>query len=505
MFFFCFITILSLSILLNLSKANATAPSLIVINEVEYNIIQSGEWFELYNNTDISITLSGWKIIDNQGIGDIIPDLIIEPHGFAVVAATSSGFTGFYDATGLNVVYLNDGKIGNGLANSGDILILKDSDNQEIDKISYGGNEDGLNPPIPNVAGSGHSLERCPVGQDTNSASDFIDQDSPTPGQGILPNEPPIAEAGSDQRITLGQTINFNSSFSFDPDGQIISYYWDFGDGEDSDEANPAYTYHEPGQFTVTLTVIDDSGTSVSDQVVIYVDWPFYSSNIILNELLPNPAGDENTDEYIELYNNGTFPIDLASWKVADKSGSYYIINNKDFPSTIIPAGGYFIIYRSISGMSLNNSGGEDIYLYSPDEQQKDFTSYTDSANEDYSYSRTDQGWQWSMTLTPGYANIITSDDSEDGSTKAKSTKAKSTKKASSKSSGSILGAEKAEAASDLPSSHHFSDKIEPNNQSSGPRWYLLLWLLLIAAFTSLVILRFLLWRKNRYGDVKQE
>ena len=209
------ILILSLSILLNLSKTQAAESSEIVINEVEYDSLQSGtdtayEWFELYNNTEEPIVLSGWTISDAYGT-DIIPDLIIEPYDFAIIAATSY-FTENYDPTDLNIVYLDDGKIGNGLSNTGDLLVLKDEIGQEVDRISYGSNTDGLNPSVPDVE-AGHSIERCPAGEDTDSASDFIDQASPTPGEGILPNEPPVVEAGGNQTITLGQIVNFNSFF----------------------------------------------------------------------------------------------------------------------------------------------------------------------------------------------------------------------------------------------------------------------------------------------------
>ena len=39
--------------------------------------------------------------------------------------------------------------------------------------------------------------------------------------------------------------------------GSIVSWHWDFGDGGSSEEANPLYTYQNPGLYTVSLTVID--------------------------------------------------------------------------------------------------------------------------------------------------------------------------------------------------------------------------------------------------------
>ncbi len=60
-------------------------------------------------------------------------------------------------------------------------------------------------------------------------------------------------------------TVQFSSAASKDPDGSITEYLWDFGDGEQSPEPNPIYTYSEPGVYEVTLTVTDDHGTTAQD------------------------------------------------------------------------------------------------------------------------------------------------------------------------------------------------------------------------------------------------
>lgn len=47
---------------------------------------------------------------------------------------------------------------------------------------------------------------------------------------------------------------------SVDYDGTIVSWSWDFGDGNTSTQQNPTHTYSENGDYNITLTVTDDSG-----------------------------------------------------------------------------------------------------------------------------------------------------------------------------------------------------------------------------------------------------
>jgi PKD repeat protein len=76
---------------------------------------------------------------------------------------------------------------------------------------------------------------------------------------------PPIANVGGAYSGIVGTPIDFNGAGSSDPDGTIVSYAWDFGDGGTATGATPAHTYAVDGTFTVTLTVTDSDGLSDSD------------------------------------------------------------------------------------------------------------------------------------------------------------------------------------------------------------------------------------------------
>jgi PKD repeat protein len=88
----------------------------------------------------------------------------------------------------------------------------------------------------------------------------------------VRSNAGPTAVASAD--VTSGDgplTVTFTGSGSLDPDGSIVSYQWDFGDGDASTEADPTHTY-SPGIHTATLTVTDDEGATATATVTIDVN-----------------------------------------------------------------------------------------------------------------------------------------------------------------------------------------------------------------------------------------
>gem|GEM_PF-2051551 len=75
-----------------------------------------------------------------------------------------------------------------------------------------------------------------------------------------------------EQRV-VGEAITFDASASFDPDGTIVTYVWNFGDGNTAREEVPTVThsYTAAGNYTVQLKVVDDHGISHSNTTTITV------------------------------------------------------------------------------------------------------------------------------------------------------------------------------------------------------------------------------------------
>ena len=194
-----------------LEAQNEIKPGDVVINEVYYDAAgqePQGEWIELYNNTPSPITLDNWSIADNYTARypkslDKISSSSILPKNFLIIASNEEVFRNLFPAFNGQIVVISDGKIGNGLSNTGDSLILKDKEGNIIDQISYGNDSSIHNPAIPKVK-EGHSIERYPAGKDTDSYSDFIDQEIPTPGQPAT--QPPSQE--SEQTHSPSQNSN---------------------------------------------------------------------------------------------------------------------------------------------------------------------------------------------------------------------------------------------------------------------------------------------------------
>ena len=89
----------------------------------------------------------------------------------------------------------------------------------------------------------------------------------------VNPNSAPTAVATATP--DTGQaplTVAFSSALSVDTDGSIVSWFWDFGGGNQSTAANPNYTFATDGTYNVTLTVTDNDGATNTTTVQVVVD-----------------------------------------------------------------------------------------------------------------------------------------------------------------------------------------------------------------------------------------
>ena len=86
----------------------------------------------------------------------------------------------------------------------------------------------------------------------------------------VVDTTKPVANAGPNQTVNVGATVNFDASSSTDNVG-IISYAWDFGDGTTGTGKTTTHAYTGPGTYTARLTVQDQAGNNATATVTATV------------------------------------------------------------------------------------------------------------------------------------------------------------------------------------------------------------------------------------------
>ncbi|MCK5591607.1 MAG: hypothetical protein KAI72_06605, partial [Candidatus Pacebacteria bacterium] len=140
-------------------------------------------WVEIYNQTNVALDLSGWRICDDIACDTIPSDIASIPaHGFAVVTEDETLWHEWNIPDNVVLITLSDDTIGGGLDHSADMLLIKRPDEVVIDQMNWGVpsyawlhyNGDIWNPGV-SVSTSTEILAREPLGYDTNQPEDFVE------------------------------------------------------------------------------------------------------------------------------------------------------------------------------------------------------------------------------------------------------------------------------------------------------------------------------------------
>ena len=94
------------------------------------------------------------------------------------------------------------------------------------------------------------------------------------------PASPPVANPGGPYTGYYYTPLTLNGSGSSDPQGEALTYLWNFGDGTTGTGVAPTHSYSEVGPLKVTLTVTDTSGLSGSASTTVTLSDPPPTINI---------------------------------------------------------------------------------------------------------------------------------------------------------------------------------------------------------------------------------
>jgi len=81
----------------------------------------------------------------------------------------------------------------------------------------------------------------------------------------------------SPKTLLTGENVTFNATASYDLDGEIVNYFWDYGDGETDNGNITTHAYADNGTYTVTLTITDNDGfnDTALDTIIVQNRPPF--------------------------------------------------------------------------------------------------------------------------------------------------------------------------------------------------------------------------------------
>lgn len=350
----------------------------VLISEVLYDPANSpepdGEWVEIYNFGDSEVNLNCLVLGDEESVGGsegmmAFPSGSTISPGQAIVIANQADT--FLNDNGISpdfemretsgtvpnlIVYPQWASGSISLSNSGDELVLINISGIQLDAVSWGSSAFAFQPPVPGV-NPGHSISRQPADIDTDSANDWVNLSQPQPGVVVLnpPAPSPLPETETPS----------------------------------------------PGPPSPTSTVTPTPTVTETPQPTF---------NIVINEILADPdseLGDANNDgdvdfsddEFIEMINNSSTPMDISTWSIGDtldirhtfpagsilEPGCGLVLFGGGFPNGDF---GYMLVQVASGGKLGLNENVETIYIYNSQLEIITSLNYGENAGYDQSITR---------------------------------------------------------------------------------------------------------------------
>jgi hypothetical protein len=291
----------------------------VLISEVMYDPYGGGEWIEIYNPGGDAIALGDYKIGDaaffqgEEGMFKFPKNAVLPPRGVMVIANRDDIFEAAYH------FYPNFSFRGGGhvpmlekysswssgyveLANTGDEVLVLGPTDQWADIVSWGNSAVAFSPAVGPVE-AGHTIERRPASQDTDTAGDWVDQPFPHPGQVnlTLPTSTPTPTCTPTRTSTPTPTETLTPT------------------------PTPTLTPTPTNTLTPTPT-------------------PLAVDHLVISEVVYNPYGDDPDGEWIEIYNPSHVAVVLNGFKIGDEETPRGTEGMLLFSTTVVVEPGDFIL-----------------------------------------------------------------------------------------------------------------------------------------------------------------
>ncbi|MDD3043999.1 MAG: lamin tail domain-containing protein [Candidatus Delongbacteria bacterium] len=377
-----------------------------IITEVMFNTAadeNQDEFIEIYNNSDITIDLSGWAIADNAETDLLIKyhgfsDMLLKPYSYCVVMDSSYylNSTEYEDLIPDSVLRLmiNDGSMGQyGLSNSyNETIKLFDPDSTLTDSVTY-----------DYTQAEGYTYERAshilPVW-----AKSTVTRGTPGFRNSVMPFENDIMlklteipspidpEAGNTFKLTVTNTgLSTAGSFrlSWSVDGAAagdIENLTSLAPGDSLETAAEIF-FQRSGTTEIVFEAETDFESNLTDNVVtLSVFVPYPEPPLTINEFMKNPAAGQC--EYIEICNISGGEIDLGDFALSDENKANAVF----FPDSVCLPGDLIVMAKDeqiynfsgvlnsrvfiAPGLAAINNTDDTIFLIAADGLASDSVSY---------------------------------------------------------------------------------------------------------------------------------
>lgn len=316
------------------------SPGSVIVNEIMY--APSGdepEWVELYNPSRSTINLSGWRISDNRTTSKTLitsDEVLLQPSGYALVVRDSSFYT-VHDSVLVSVAIAPFASLNN---TTPDAVVIFDPLGRTIDSVFYD----------PEWGSDGRSLERIDFLSPSTDPSNWISSISiarSTPGRAnslALLDWDIRIESAAVFGITIGiQIFNAgrNTVRGFQVtvktlSGALAGLLEYAGTLQPGVSAFLAHEWQEapPGRSTVLIdAILKDDQRIENNRDTVEVTRGYPEGCLLINEIMYEPFAGQN--EWIEVFNPGLFPVNLAGWSLDDLPTSSGSVNRSPLTSVL--------------------------------------------------------------------------------------------------------------------------------------------------------------------------